>query len=1298
MNRDDAELELAALLLERRRLARFDLAPSPRVVQRIRSLELVLYGVVRLARRRVPSVVAYARITLSPPEPRVNHTGTTVNHHRLVDESGAEVGHVQIVPRNDGRHLHVQWIGAGTQDTGNVLGAEAVRSAVRSLREHYPDAEFVSGLRTSGFRNRDKEAGDVNEVVPGQERTVVALPRRGLTRTEATKMTRATGDTGHPASPELINHAGAVLDDPTSDVAVLSLADHLQDEHPDDPHARAFLKWVNGEETWAGMSDLFRPSAYHPEGGNNSRGGSSDQPYIELRPRYTVSGVRPRTTYDVEPIGRLSKRADDPHWRFYHGAGPRARRGVRPADHPTHPGEEFRRDVPTPGYAHATMTSNEVARHLHDVDGLRGLILGVIGARQYHPDTTADQKAGVRFRMARGSLFSQGSSSKLSRRRVVKYAHLPPPDQVQRRTVKPLVEPESGSTSDRVNQDLRLFRQHVRSKYNVRHPKGVRPNTPEERVLLHDYAVQRGLVVKKGDRPFYEASRHTFYHPTPGDKVAVASDYIKEGRGRVKLARPRKKPAAAPQPDNGPRYDAEGFLLRPVDRETAGEPFFMTSDPRVKVHVLYRGTVPSLGYHHKTFSIAKGQNGTHKWFPEDWLGRYASVDEFKAKASKRYKPLVKETNPAGQALTPHELWVHDLPGGEPIIAPSAEDALGRPDESIPEDYYAMRRRGAPVRYGVWDHVKRVVGRVMGSDPPPANVKGVKSAPRTDVTAWHAPSLPPTKGKPPGRFKPVIGETVRNPTTARDALRGGPSTREGRVAAWANRHAANHAQEMADRFGWDFKKAHRVLHHALHTAAMQVTRTGKDVHGAGVFDGKRIKVNVGVGQVPYSRRGTPVRKALVNRHDFLGALKRMVSSNHADFVKRAEGVATQMGMHHTKVLPALHDTVTGSVPGVAQAVYGESPPDRVSALAAWVNGLLPNGPGYAVFHLRPQGPDTLYRFRHDGSGMDIRSKLDRAGIRSRIMVPHRRGFDVLVPDIGNKLGNAVNQYATQHGVQVEASPGYFKTAGSATDQAQSRDTFRNDVVRGEQYRRRDIVRKYGAETTEDDFHRMLDANPDDHHTRLVFADWLQERGDPRAEGYRALGKVRVRPWDQDLGEQYNNEPGYTHSQNQQVVAGDPRYVAHALPYDWFRQIEGDNSNPSWTFHNSRRDAEDAAAIAFTQLPQKRKAEIINLTRMARPKNHVWFKLIDAARKVLKKVPTGPDYQKLFWHDDTKRAHWVSADGDEEGHVKKIHRTLKKVPGVKKVTGDAESRPAGEGWVEIPVKRKSTKKSRRQLVGA
>jgi uncharacterized protein (TIGR02996 family) len=48
------------------------------------------------------------------------------------------------------------------------------------------------------------------------------------------------------------------------------------------------------------------------------------------------------------------------------------------------------------------------------------------------------------------------------------------------------------------------------------------------------------------------------------------------------------------------------------------------------------------------------------------------------------------------------------------------------------------------------------------------------------------------------------------------------------------------------------------------------------------------------------------------------------------------------------------------------------------------------------------------------------------------------------------------------------------------------------------------------TTEDDFQAALDANPGDHHTRLVFADWLEERGDERAEGYRYFGRYKRRP--------------------------------------------------------------------------------------------------------------------------------------------------------------------------------------------
>ncbi len=47
-------------------------------------------------------------------------------------------------------------------------------------------------------------------------------------------------------------------------------------------------------------------------------------------------------------------------------------------------------------------------------------------------------------------------------------------------------------------------------------------------------------------------------------------------------------------------------------------------------------------------------------------------------------------------------------------------------------------------------------------------------------------------------------------------------------------------------------------------------------------------------------------------------------------------------------------------------------------------------------------------------------------------------------------------------------------------------------------------------TEETFQSDLDTNPANHGLRLVFADWLEEQGDPRAEFYRWLGRNQVAP--------------------------------------------------------------------------------------------------------------------------------------------------------------------------------------------
>jgi uncharacterized protein (TIGR02996 family) len=122
------------------------------------------------------------------------------------------------------------------------------------------------------------------------------------------------------------------------------------------------------------------------------------------------------------------------------------------------------------------------------------------------------------------------------------------------------------------------------------------------------------------------------------------------------------------------------------------------------------------------------------------------------------------------------------------------------------------------------------------------------------------------------------------------------------------------------------------------------------------------------------------------------------------------------------------------------------------------------------------------------------------------------------------------------------------------------------------------------TTEDDFQRALDARPDDWQTRLVFADWLEERDDPRAEGYRAMGLIGIRPT--------GDRGGWSWAQ-----VGPPTPSPHHLPNDWFYALH--NTGGAGLYPATcptRRAAEDAAALAFATLPPILKAEL--LARRAR----------------------------------------------------------------------------------------------------
>lgn len=142
------------------------------------------------------------------------------------------------------------------------------------------------------------------------------------------------------------------------------------------------------------------------------------------------------------------------------------------------------------------------------------------------------------------------------------------------------------------------------------------------------------------------------------------------------------------------------------------------------------------------------------------------------------------------------------------------------------------------------------------------------------------------------------------------------------------------------------------------------------------------------------------------------------------------------------------------------------------------------------------------------------------------------------------------------------------------------------------------------TAEDAFHAALDADPSDAITRLVFADWLEERGDPRAEGYRALGVLGLHPrrlvvarWDEhdtragtvrDMGGYYTYHLAWTWDERAAV------HPPHHLPVDWVDWLYGRDPMTATRIvahHDTRRAAEDAAALAFARLPRARRAELL-----------------------------------------------------------------------------------------------------------
>jgi uncharacterized protein (TIGR02996 family) len=129
------------------------------------------------------------------------------------------------------------------------------------------------------------------------------------------------------------------------------------------------------------------------------------------------------------------------------------------------------------------------------------------------------------------------------------------------------------------------------------------------------------------------------------------------------------------------------------------------------------------------------------------------------------------------------------------------------------------------------------------------------------------------------------------------------------------------------------------------------------------------------------------------------------------------------------------------------------------------------------------------------------------------------------------------------------------------------------------------------TTEDDFQSALDARPGNWRTRLALADFFHERGDPRGEGYRALGLLRLCPFVDPALFWWTTLPA--NCCPSQGVRGN----GCSLPADWFELVDLSPNSDSFKplaqgdTTATRREVEDAAAVAFGKLPAQRQAELL-----------------------------------------------------------------------------------------------------------
>lgn len=184
-------------------------------------------------------------------------------------------------------------------------------------------------------------------------------------------------------------------------------------------------------------------------------------------------------------------------------------------------------------------------------------------------------------------------------------------------------------------------------------------------------------------------------------------------------------------------------------------------------------------------------------------------------------------------------------------------------------------------------------------------------------------------------------------------------------------------------------------------------------------------------------------------DFVAALRRVRSRQQEVLRKVAGEIRERLKLEPSVTRDAIYDHPTAALANLAQQ-FQHNDKEKARVASAWFL-LQSQTPSGLLFHVG-EGEDFVHRVSVPGSGERIRANLDRAGIRQRVLLPTKTGYDILIFDKGGQKAAAVQDFANRSGGQLKSAKGEGELLGGSdevTADSGSRRSYRSIIRAWEQ---------------------------------------------------------------------------------------------------------------------------------------------------------------------------------------------------------------------------------------------------------